>query len=45
MCPGWRKVWRQVRREQFNVVRCTVHRLMKLRGLRGFIRGTPCARR
>jgi len=36
---GVRKVWRQMRREQFDVARCTVQRLMKRLGLRGVIRG------
>ncbi len=36
---GVRKVWRQMRRDQFDVARCTVQRLMKRQGLRGVIRG------
>jgi transposase InsO family protein len=36
---GVRKVWRQLRRERFDVARCTVQRLMKRLGLRGVIRG------
>ena len=36
---GVRKVWRQLRREQIDVARCTVARLMKRRGLRGVVRG------
>jgi transposase InsO family protein len=36
---GVRKVWRQLRREQVDVARCTVQRLMKRLGLRGVIRG------
>ena len=36
---GVRKVWRQLRREQFDVARCTVQRLMRRLGLRGVIRG------
>jgi transposase InsO family protein len=36
---GVRKVWRQMRREGFDVARCTVARLMKRQGLRGVIRG------
>lgn len=36
---GVRKVWRQLRREGFDVARCTVERLMKRLGLRGVIRG------
>ncbi len=36
---GVRKVWRQMRREGFDVARCTVERLMKGMGLEGVIRG------
>src|SRR5256885_14308719 len=36
---GVRKVWRQLRRERFDVARCTVERLMKRVGPRGVIRG------
>ncbi|SFJ29118.1 Transposase InsO and inactivated derivatives [Albimonas pacifica] len=36
-----RKVWRQLRREGFDVARCTVARLMKDLGLKGVIRGKP----
>ena len=36
---GARKVWRQLRREGFNVPRCKVERLMKVMGLQGVIRG------
>ncbi|WP_434730269.1 IS3 family transposase [Rhizobium binae] len=36
---GVRKVWRQLKREGFDVARCTVARLMRLMGLRGIIRG------
>jgi putative transposase len=36
---GVRKVWRQLRREGFDLARCTVARLMKRLGLRGVIRG------
>lgn len=36
---GVRKVWRQMRRERFDVARCTVQRLMKRLGLRGVVRG------
>ena len=36
---GVRKVWRQLRREQIDVARCTVARLMKHCGLRGVVRG------
>ena len=38
---GVRKVWRQLRREGFNVARCTVARLMRAAGLRGVVRGKP----
>ena len=38
---GVRKVWRQMRREGFDVARCTVARLMKAMGLEGAIRGRP----
>lgn len=38
---GVRKVWRQMRREGFDVARCTVARLMKDMGLQGVIRGKP----
>jgi transposase InsO family protein len=38
---GVRKVWRQLRREGFDVARCTVARLMKVMGIQGFIRGKP----
>jgi len=36
---GVRKVWHQLRREDFDVARCTVARLMKRLGLQGVIRG------
>ena len=36
---GVRKVWRQLRREGVAVARCTVERLMRLKGLRGARRG------
>jgi transposase InsO family protein len=36
---GAEKVWRQLRRETFEVARCTVERLMRLMGLRGAVRG------
>jgi putative transposase len=36
---GARKVWRQLRREQIPVARCTVERLMRQDGLRGVVRG------
>lgn len=38
---GVRKVWRQLRREGFDVARCTVARLMRAMGLAGVIRGRP----
>ena len=36
---GVRKVWHQMRREGFDVARCTVARLMKDIGIEGIIRG------
>jgi putative transposase len=36
---GPRKVWRQLRRERYDVARCTVERLMRAMGLRGAVRG------
>ena len=36
---GVRKVWRQLRRENIEVARCTVARLMRLMGLKGAVRG------
>jgi hypothetical protein len=38
---GVRKVWRQLRREGYDIARCTVARLMKGTGLQGVIRGKP----
>ena len=38
---GVRKIWRQLRREGFDVARCTVSRLMKAMGIQGIIRGKP----
>ncbi|NKF34198.1 IS3 family transposase, partial [Pseudomonas sp. BGM005] len=38
---GVRKVWRQSKREGFDVARCTVARLMRAMGLQGIIRGKP----
>ena len=35
---GVRKVWRQLKREGFIVVRCTIERLIKEFGLRGVVR-------
>ena len=36
---GARKIWRQLRREGWNIARCTVERLMRTMGLAGAIRG------
>ncbi|SKA22306.1 Transposase InsO and inactivated derivatives [Consotaella salsifontis] len=36
---GVRKVWRQMRREGFDIARCTVARLMKTMGIKGAVRG------
>lgn len=36
---GVRKVWHQMRREGFDVARCTVERLMRQLGIQGVIRG------
>lgn len=36
---GVRKVWRQLKRENIDIARCTVQRLMKAMGLEGVIRG------
>jgi putative transposase len=36
---GVRKVWRQLRREDEDVARCTIERLMRAMGLRGAVRG------
>ena len=38
---GVRKVWRQLQREDVDVARCTVGRLMRSIGLQGVIRGKP----
>ena len=38
---GVRKVWRQLKREGFDVSRCTVARLMRSMSLQGIIRGKP----
>jgi transposase InsO family protein len=38
---GVRKVWRQLKREGFDIARCTVERLMRSMGLHGVIRGKP----
>lgn len=37
----YRKVWQQMRREGFDVARCTVELLMREMGLAGVIRGKP----
>jgi len=39
---GVRKVWRQLNREEIEVARCTVARLMRDMGLQGAIRGKKC---
>jgi len=39
---GVRKVWRQLDREDFEVARCTVERLMRSLGLQGAVRGRRC---
>jgi transposase InsO family protein len=39
---GVRKVWRQFRREDLVVARCTVERLMRSLGLQGAVRGRKC---
>lgn len=36
-----RKVWRQLKREGFDVARCSLARLMRSTGLQGVIRGKP----
>ena len=41
---GVRKVWRQLKREGFDVARCTVSRLMRDMGLQGIIRGKSVSR-
>ena len=38
---GVRKVWHQMRREGFDVARCTVERLMRQLGIKGVVRGKP----
>jgi putative transposase len=38
---GVRKVWRQMKRENHDIARSTVARLMRAMGLRGVIRGKP----
>jgi transposase InsO family protein len=39
---GARKVWRQLRRDNVTVARCTVERLMRGLGLQGVVRGRRC---
>lgn len=39
---GARKVWRQLGREEIEVARCTVERLMRSMSLRGVVRGRRC---
>lgn len=41
LCLCVRKVWRQLKREGFDVAHCTVSRLMRDMGLQGIIRGKP----
>jgi transposase InsO family protein len=38
---GVRKIWRQLRREGFDLARCTAARLMKAMNIQGVIRGKP----
>ncbi len=39
---GARKIWKQLRREGFDVARCTVERLMRQLGIEGVRRGKKC---
>jgi transposase InsO family protein len=39
---GARKVWRQLRRESYDVACCTVEWLMRRKGIQGEIRGARC---
>ena len=39
MVYGAKKVWIQLKREKFQIARCTVERLMRAMGLRGVVRG------
>lgn len=41
-CYGIRKVWKQLKREDFTVARCTVARLMNTLGIQGVRRGRRC---
>ena len=36
---GARKIWHQLRRNGYDIARCTVERLMKIMGLQGVVRG------
>jgi transposase InsO family protein len=38
---GTRKVWHSLRREGYDIARCTVERLMKVMELQGVVRGKP----
>lgn len=38
---GASKTWKQLNREQWDVARCTVERLMRDMGIRGVVRGKP----
>ena len=42
---GARKVWHQLKREGYEVARCTVERLMRQMGLQGVVRGKKSVRR
>ncbi len=39
---GARKIWKQLRRESFDIARCTVERLMRQLGIKGVRRGAHC---
>ena len=39
---GARKVWRQMKREGFEIARCTVERLMHQLQIQGVVRGAKC---
>ena len=39
---GARKVWRQLNREDIEVARCTVERLIREMGIQGVVRGKKC---
>jgi len=38
---GVRKIWHQLRREGFDIARCTVARLMKDMDIQGIVQGKP----